>query len=150
MLHDWIRCSSFQYLKQSKDVPHNEGIINRVSYFTHNLINCWQTIFQVCAYSGCTVAPWHCPYNYCRIDMVLGDFNLNYLNATHSQPLISLLESLNYTQIVTEPTFVFAGSLFDHVYVRPTSIQIISSPVLSVYYSDHDAVVTSLQFLSNC
>ena len=84
--------------------------------------------------------------NIYRIDMALGDFNMNYFNATHSQPLISLMESLNYTQIATEPTFVYAGSLLDHVYVKPTSIQIINSSVVSVYYSDHDAVVTSLQF----
>ena len=81
--------------------------------------------------------------------MVFGDFNINYFNGTHSQPLISLMESLNYTQIVTEPTFVSAGSLLDHVYVKRTSIQIINSSVVSVYYSDHDAVVTSLQFSSD-
>jgi hypothetical protein len=39
-----------------------------------------------------------------RIDMVFGDFNINYFNDTHSQPLLSLMESLNYTQIVTEST----------------------------------------------
>ena len=81
--------------------------------------------------------------------MALGDFNTNYFNATDSQPLISLMESLNYTQIATEPTFVSAGSLLDHVYVKPTSIQIINSSVVSVYYSDHDAVVTSLLFSSD-
>ena len=87
--------------------------------------------------------------NIYRIDMALGDFNMNYFNATHSQPLISLMESLNYTQIVTEPTFVSAGSLLDHVYVKPTSIRIMNNSVVSVYYSDHDAVVTSLQFSNN-
>jgi hypothetical protein len=51
MLHDWKRCSSLQFLKQSKDIVHNEGIINSISYFTPNLINCWQT-----------VEPWHCPF----------------------------------------------------------------------------------------
>ena len=60
--------------------------------------------------------------NIYRIDMVLGDFNINYFNGSHFQPLISLMESLNYTQIVTEPTFVSSGSLLDHVYVNPTSI----------------------------
>jgi hypothetical protein len=54
--------------------------------------------------------------------MVLGDLNINFFNSTHSQSLISLMESLNYTQIVTEPTFISAGSLLDHVYVKPTSI----------------------------
>ncbi len=78
--------------------------------------------------------------------MVLGDFNINYFNRSHSQPLISLMESLNYTQIVTEPTFVSSGSLLDHVYVNPTSIRILNNSIVSVYYSNHDAVVTSLQF----
>ena len=84
--------------------------------------------------------------NSCRIDMVLGDFNTNYFNATHAQPLMSLMESLNYIQIVTKPTFVSAGSLLDHVYVKPTCIQVIKNSVVSVYYFDHDAVVTSIQF----
>ena len=85
--------------------------------------------------------------NSSRIDMILGDFNINYLNEIHSQPL-SLLESLDYTQIVTEPTFVSAGTLLDHVYIRPTSIRILNNSVVSLYYSDHDAVVTSLQYLT--
>ena len=87
--------------------------------------------------------------NSSKIDIILGDFNINYLHEIYSQPL-SLMESLNYTQIVTEPTFVSAGILLDHVYVRPTSIRILnnSRSVVSVYYSDHDAVVTSLQYLT--
>ena len=84
--------------------------------------------------------------NSSRIDVVLGDFNVNYFNETHSQPLISLMESLNYSQIVTEPTFVSSGSLLDHVYVNSTSRQVVNNSVVSVYYSDHDAVVTSLQY----
>ena len=77
--------------------------------------------------------------------MIIGDFNIYYLIEIHSQPL-SFRESLNYTQIVTEPTFVSAGSLLDHVYVTPTSIRILNTSVVSVYYSAHDAVVTSLQY----
>jgi hypothetical protein len=40
--HDWKRCSSLQFLKQSKDVLRNEWIINSISYFTSNLIVCRQ------------------------------------------------------------------------------------------------------------
>ena len=36
-----------------------------------------------------------------RIEMIFGDFNINYLHEIHSQPL-SFMKSLNYTQIVTE------------------------------------------------
>ena len=82
-----------------------------------------------------------------NIDVVLGDFNINYFSQTYSNTLRSLMESLNYSQIVTEPTFVSAGSLLDHVYVKPTSIQVNNCSVVSVYYSDHDAVDTSLQYL---
>ena len=57
------------------------------------------------------------------------------------------MESLNYNQIVTQPTFVSTGSLLDHMYVRPASIRIINNSVLSVYYSDHDAAVTLLQYV---
>ena len=57
-----------------------------------------------------------------NIDVVLGNFNINYFSQTHSSTLRSLMESLNYSQIVTEPTFVSAGSLLDHVYVKPINI----------------------------
>ena len=87
--------------------------------------------------------------NASKIDIVFGDFNINYFNQTQSQPLKSLMESLGYNQIVTEPTFLSSGSLLDHVYVLPTSIQILQNSVVSVYYSDHDAVVTTLQYTNN-
>ena len=82
----------------------------------------------------------------CKIDIVFGDFNINYLNQTQCQPLFSLVESLGYTQIVTEPTFVSSGSLLDHVYVKTTTVQVVQNYVASVYYSDHNAVVTTLQY----
>ena len=34
-----------------------------------------------------------------RIDIIIGDFDINYLNEIHSQPL-SFIESLNYTQML--------------------------------------------------
>ena len=83
----------------------------------------------------------------CNIDVVFGDFNINYVSQNLSNTLSSLMESLNYSQIVTEPTFVSAGTLLDHVCVKTTSIQVNNYSVVSVYYSDHDAVVTSLQYL---
>ena len=54
------------------------------------------------------------------IDMILGDFNINYLNDDTIQPLKSLMDALEYSQIVQSPTFVSAGSTLDHVYVKPT------------------------------
>ena len=81
------------------------------------------------------------------IDMILGDFNINYFNDNQVKPLKSLMESLNYTrQIVTKPTFISSRSLLDHVYVSPTVFKIIENSVVDVYYSDHDAIKISLQY----
>ena len=80
-----------------------------------------------------------------KIDMILGDFNMNYLNDNQVQPLKYLMVSFNYTQIVTKPTFISSGSLLDHVYVRSTVFQILDISVVNVYYSDHDAIKIVLQ-----
>ena len=80
------------------------------------------------------------------IDIILGDFNINYLNDNQVQPLKYLMESFNYMQIVTRPTFISSGSLLDHVYVRPTVFQIIENYVVNVYYSDHDAIKIVVQY----
>ena len=80
------------------------------------------------------------------IDMILGDFNINYFNGNQVQPLKSLMESFNYTQIVTKPTFISSGSLLDHVYVWPTVFEIIENYVVTVYYSDLDAIKITVQY----
>ena len=80
------------------------------------------------------------------IDIILGDFNINYLNDNQVQPLKSLMESFNFTQIVTKPTFISSGSLLDHVYIRSTKFQIIENYVVNVYYSDHDAIKIKVQY----
>ena len=80
------------------------------------------------------------------IDIILGDFNINYLNDNQVQSLKSLMESFNYTQIVTKPTFISSGSLLDHVYIRSTKFQIIENYVVNVYYSDHDAIKIKVQY----
>ena len=78
------------------------------------------------------------------IDMILGDFNINYLNNDTIQPLKSLMDSLEYSQIIQSPTFVSAGSTLDHVYVKPT-FDIVQNSIVSVYYSDHDAIKISIK-----
>ena len=84
-----------------------------------------------------------------EIDAVLGDFNMNYLSETQCQSLMSLMDSLGYIQIVTEPTFVSSGSLLDHVYVKQLTIEVLKNYVAAVYFSDHDAVVTKLKFFTS-
>ena len=78
--------------------------------------------------------------------MILGYFNINYLNDNEIKPLKTLMNSLNYEQIVQSPTFVSAGTLLDHVYINQTMSNVIQNSVISVYFSDHDAVKRSINF----
>ena len=74
------------------------------------------------------------------IDVILGDFNINYFDEKESQYLKNILEStLGYQQIVSKPTFL-SGSLLDQVYIKPHKFKSVDNTVLGVYYSDHDAV----------
>ena len=45
------------------------------------------------------------------VDMILGDFNLNYFDESSMKPLKSLMDALNYTQMIQSPTFVSSGIL---------------------------------------
>ena len=85
-------------------------------------------------------------HNSYSIDIILGDFNINYLNDNQVQPLKSLMESFNYTQVVTKPTFISSGSLLDQVYVMSTKVQIFENYVINVYYSDHGAIKITVQY----
>ena len=81
-----------------------------------------------------------------EIDIILGDFNINYFNDNEMQQLNVLMGSSNYKQTVQSPTFISTGSLLDHVYVRNEMLSIIDTFVACVYYSDHDAIKISLNF----
>jgi hypothetical protein len=52
------------------------------------------------------------------IDVIFGDFNIDYFNEKNISSLKVLAESLNYVQLVSKPTLVSSGSLLDHVYVK--------------------------------
>ena len=53
-----------------------------------------------------------------EIDLILGDFNMNFFNETDSYKLRQVMLRARYTQVVKDSTFVSAGSLLDHVYIR--------------------------------
>ena len=78
--------------------------------------------------------------NWYTIDVILGDFNINYFDEKESHNLKNILENtLGYQQIVSKPTFL-SGSLLDHVYIRSNKFKSVYNAVIGVYYSDHDAV----------
>ena len=79
-----------------------------------------------------------------QIDIVLGDLNINYFSTNDIAPLVQLMESLNYVQIVDKATFI-SGTLLDHVWVQHGVKSSISGSVISVYYSDHDAIRINIQ-----
>ena len=80
------------------------------------------------------------------IDVIFGDFNIDYFNEKNISSLKVLAESLNYVQLVSKPTFVSSGSLLDHVYVKQSISNKMEANVVSVYYSDHEAVKVTVRF----
>ena len=80
-----------------------------------------------------------------NIDIILGDFNINYfIDSTNCKKLSDLLTA--YTQIITEPTHI-SGSLIDHVYVKKLVFDHFEcrSIVKNIYFSDHDAIKLKLK-----
>ena len=78
--------------------------------------------------------------NWYTIDVILGDFNINYFDEKESHNLKNILENkLGYQQIVSNPTFL-SGSLLDHVYIKSHKFKSVANTVIGVYSSDHDAI----------
>ena len=82
------------------------------------------------------------------IHVIIGDFNINLLHSAQcsGRILLQLMESFNFCQTVSSPTFVPAGTLLDHIYVNTRDIPLSQSAtkLRSVYYSDHEAVILSI------
>ena len=83
-----------------------------------------------------------------KLTIVGGDMNVCVLKNPQNK-LTNGMESLGFHQLVDEATHVLGGAL-DHVYVRfpdgstPKDRHRINIHVLSVYWSDHDAVMVSV------
>ena len=82
--------------------------------------------------------------NNTNIDVVLGNFNIDYLNTDECQPLKSIINSLDYVQIVQKTTFI-SGTLLDQIYLRPKHYNVLQNNVISTYYSNHEAVQINIQ-----
>ena len=75
-----------------------------------------------------------------HVDLILGDFNEDSL--LNERPITTSLQSLGFTQIVSEPTHI-RGACLDHIYIRNNQTSFPNFDVLlnSVYFSDHDSIV---------
>ena len=70
--------------------------------------------------------------------IVLGDFNFNYQN---DLPISLLMQRFNFKQSLGESTYI-RGGLIDQVYVTKgfSVFSHLKAQLLSVYYSNHDAI----------
>ena len=76
-------------------------------------------------------------------DIILGDFNINFLSEDSSY-FLDLMNENSYIQLVSEPTYML-GSLLDHIYVTSTMrTSVLDVKVHPIYFSDHDAVTLEL------
>ena len=118
---------AYQLLILQKAVFHMTYVYHRPNYYLTSFNNTLGNLLR----------------SYC-IDKVLGDFNINNLNGANTY-LRNIFP--NHTLLVNEPTHI-SGFLTDHVYVYNESPQKISpskTEVLSIYFSDRDAVKFRLQ-----
>ena len=82
-----------------------------------------------------------------RPTIVCGDFNLCY-KQTRGNKVTRFLEDNGFAQLVKEATHI-KGRLIDHCYVRVEAKENARIHTLrySPYYSDHDAICTTVQFV---
>ena len=85
-----------------------------------------------------------------KATLVLGDFNLCYQEDRQNLITSALENELNFTQYIRNGTHI-AGRIIDHVYVSHREPFIEPPAILqrSIYYSDHDNILTTLG-LENC
>ena len=81
-----------------------------------------------------------------RTTIICGDFNLCYIE-TRSNKITKWLEENGFRQLVREATHI-RGRLIDHFYIRENETDNVEPSVYrySPYYSDHDAICTTIKF----
>ena len=79
-----------------------------------------------------------------HVNLILRDFNEDSLLS--ERPLKSSLQSLGFTQILSELTHIW-GARLDHIYIKTNQNSFPNFDVLhnSVYFSDHDSIVLHYQ-----
>jgi hypothetical protein len=93
----------------------------------HNLKSSLKTLFQVITPEENTL-------------IIMGDFNINLLDM--NTEFEQFMEGYKVTQVIKTPTHI-SGSLLDHIYLSQ-KCQRYKTAIISVYYSDHDAVFCAL------
>ena len=82
--------------------------------------------------------------NYSSQNIIVGDFNVNWMVESHRQSLYNLMVMENdYTQLITNFT-TDSKTLIDHVYTNLIEESIYAG-ILETYFSDHKAIWASLK-----
>ncbi|XP_078368705.1 ATP-dependent DNA helicase Pif1-like [Oculina patagonica] len=77
-------------------------------------------------------------------NIVLGDFNVNWINETERRPLYNLfITEFNYSQLISSYT-TDNKTAIDHIYTNITDCPI-ASGTLETYFSDHKVIWASLE-----
>lgn len=81
-----------------------------------------------------------------RTTIICGDFNLCYIE-TRRNKITKWLEDNRFRQLVNEATHI-KGRLIDHFYIRESGEDHIETSLYrySPFYSDHDAICTTIKF----
>ena len=80
--------------------------------------------------------------------IVMGDININFKHQNNHN-FVKMMTDLGFQQLVTQPTFdrmpAVNPSLLDHVYLSSGLRESVKIEQKSVYFSDHDVIILSLQ-----
>ena len=138
--------------KENINVPHKQYFpaINGLMFNVHNYYNSQRITFLLTYRKNNSNTTQYTEYmeNILRtnnIDIILGDFNINYFNEFSIMSLKHLMNSHGYIQIIDKATFISSESLLDQVFAKKSLCNNMESKVIPVYYSDHDAVKITIQ-----
>lgn len=79
--------------------------------------------------------------------VIIGDFNVNWMNEVERRPLYNLFTQRNYKQLISQYT-TDNKTIIDHIYTNIPDFYV-SSGILETYFTDHKAIWLSLPFQIN-
>ena len=79
--------------------------------------------------------------------VIIGDFNVNWMNEVERRPLYNLFTQQNYKQLISQYT-TDNRTIIDHIYTNISDFHV-TSGILETYFTDHKAIWLSLPFQIN-
>lgn len=79
--------------------------------------------------------------------VIIGDFNVNWMNEVERRPLYNLFTQQNYKQLISQYT-TDNRTIIDHIYTNISDFHV-TSGILETYFTDHKAIWLSLPYQIN-